>query len=78
MPVIDEVSADYPDVAFVAIAGRSTPEKTAAKAGEFVQRIPWGYDDAIWELYGIPGQPASVLIADGVVVDGWFGAVPEE
>jgi thioredoxin-like negative regulator of GroEL len=38
----------------------------------------WGLDDTIWNLYGVPGQPASVLIAQGVIVDQWFGAAGED
>ena len=43
----------------------------------FSDNLLWGLDDSIWGLYGIPGQPASVLITDGVVVDLWFGAIGE-
>ena len=41
-------------------------------------RILWGYDDEIWDLYRAGYQPVSVLISsDDVVVDGWFGPVDE-
>ncbi|MCL1601306.1 MAG: hypothetical protein M3112_07200 [Actinomycetia bacterium] len=77
MPVIDEVANDYiDDVTFVAIAGRGDLGATRDEALRlFSDNIKWGLDDSIWDLYGVPGQPASVLIVDGVVVDGWFGAI---
>jgi hypothetical protein len=35
-------------------------------------------DESIWELYGIRGQPASVIISgDDIVVESWFGALGE-
>ena len=80
MPVIDTVATDYlDDVAFLAVAGRSDMARTAPAAAElFSANLSWGLDDSIWDLYGVPGQPATVLIADGVVVDQWFGALGED
>jgi hypothetical protein len=80
LPVIDTVAADYlEDIAFVAVAGRSDMARTAPAAAELISdNVAWGLDDGIWELYGVPGQPASVLIANGVVVDQWFGALGED
>ena len=64
------------DVTFVAIAGRGDLGATRDEALRlFSDNIKWGLDDSIWDLYGVPGQPASVLIVDGVVIDGWFGAI---
>ncbi|MFH2071522.1 MAG: hypothetical protein ABIJ75_01590 [Actinomycetota bacterium] len=81
MPVIDAVASDYQDqITFVAVAGRSTPEASAERVGTWFSpdRILWGYSDDIWALYGVPGQPVSVLItSDGFEVDRWFGAVGE-
>jgi hypothetical protein len=79
LPVIDTVAADYlDDVAFLAVAGRSDMGRTAPAAAElFSANLSWGLDDSIWDLYGVPGQPATVLIVDGVVVDQWFGALGE-
>ncbi len=31
----------------------------------------------MFRLYGVPGQPASVIVVEGVVVDAWFGAIGE-
>jgi hypothetical protein len=80
LPVIDQVAADYLDrIRFIAVAGRSDLETTAERAPQWFSRLDWGYDDSIWDLYGIPGQPASVLISgDDVIVDRWFGAAGEE
>ena len=76
---MDRVAAEYQDeVTFLAIAGRSDLERTAAGASElFSDNLMWGLDDDIWDLYGVPGQPATILVADGVIVDQWFGAAPE-
>ncbi|RLE12287.1 MAG: hypothetical protein DRJ28_09300, partial [Actinobacteria bacterium] len=80
MPVIDQVSNDYlDDVTFLAVAGRGGLGATQERAGMlFSDNLLWGLDDSIWDLYGIPGQPASVLITDGVIVDLWFGEVGEQ
>ena len=65
---------------FVAVAGRSDLEPTAARAGELLtSNVSWGLDESVWELYEILGQPASVMITgDDIIVDGWYGALGEE
>ena len=76
MPVVDAVASQYQDeVAFVAVAGRSSPPASAERVGVWFdpERISWGYDDSIWELYGVRGQPVTIVIDDGVIVDQWFG-----
>jgi hypothetical protein len=80
LPVVDEVANDYlDDVYFLAVAGRSDFDRSAAAVPElFSDNLAWGYDDNIWDLYGVPGQPASVLIQSGVIVDVWFGAIGAE
>ena len=80
MPVVDEVANDYvDDIAFLAVAGRGDLGATTEEAARlFSDNLMWGLDDSIWDLYVVPGQPASVLITDGVVVDGWFGAISEQ
>jgi hypothetical protein len=77
LPVVDEVANDYvDDVTFLAIAGRGDLGATREEAARlFSDNLKWGLDDSIWDLYGVPGQPASILIANGVVIDGWFGAL---
>jgi len=77
LPVVDEVANDYLDeIAFVAIAGRSDMGRTAEVAdGLFSDNLRWGLDDGIWDTYGVRGQPTSVLVSQGVVVDVWFGAI---
>ncbi len=79
MPVIDEVASDYvEDVTFLAVAGRGDLGATQEEAERlFSENLNWGLDDSIWDLYGVPGQPASILIAEGVVIDRWFGALDE-
>lgn len=76
------MSVDYQDqITFLAVAGRSNEAASRDKVGEWFSpdRILWGYDESVWEDYGVFGQPASVLIAaDGTVVGSWYGAVGEE
>jgi hypothetical protein len=80
LPVIDQVSNDYLDVVtFVAVAGRAGLDDTRERAKSlFSDNLLWGFDDSIWDLYGVPGQPASILITDGVVVDVWFGEIGDQ
>jgi hypothetical protein len=81
LPVIDAVSGDYrDDIEFIAVAGRSDFDASAERVGVWFSpdNLSWGYDDDLWGLYGIPGQPSSVLITQGVIVAGWFGAIPED
>jgi len=79
LPVVDTVSTDYLDeVSFLAIAGRGDLGKTTEVAsGLFSDNLSWGLDDSVWDLYGVRGQPTSVLVSQGVVVDFWFGAIGE-
>lgn len=66
------------EIAFVAVAGNADLDRTRARAAElFSDNFMWGLDDDIWALYNIPYQPVSVLIANGVIVDRWFGALAE-
>jgi hypothetical protein len=60
------------------VAGRSDYDSTAAGAERlFSDNLAWGLDDSIWQQYGIRGQPATVLVKDGVIVDSWFGVLEE-
>ena len=72
MPVIDAVASDYQGrVTILAVAGRSTPEASAARVGEWFSpdRLMWGYSDEMFGLFGVPGQPVSVLVtSDGFEV----------
>ena len=79
MPVVDSLAAEYSDrVDFVAPAWHSTFELTQARAEELFAsgQIQWGLDTEIevFELYGVPYQPVTVLIAgDKTVVEAWDG-----
>ncbi len=78
--MIDAVASDYQDVVeFIAVAGRSDLEPTAARAAELLSdNVAWGLDESIWDLYQILGQPASVMITgDDILVEGWYGALGE-
>lgn len=74
------VAGDYlDDFEFVAIAWKSDLGAATARADElFSDNLQWGIGDDIFRLYGIPGQPASVIVSQGVVVDAWFGPVGDE
>ncbi len=84
MPVVDSLAAEYGDeVDFVAPAWRSSFEATQARADELFQsgEIMWGLDEdeEIFQLYGVPYQPVTVLIAaDRTVVEAWDGLRAEE
>ncbi|MDA2979281.1 MAG: hypothetical protein O3B42_05910 [Actinomycetota bacterium] len=80
MPVIDTVAEDYlDDFDFVAIAWKSDLDAATEMAHRlFSENLQWGIGDDIFRLYGIPGQPASVIVSQGVVVDAWFGAAGDE
>lgn len=79
MPVIDRLSAEYSDrVDFVAPAWKSSFDATSARAEELflAGEIMWGLDEdqEIFDLYGVPYQPVTVLIAaDDTVVEAWPG-----
>lgn len=84
MPVIDQLAAEYSgQVAFVAPAWKGTPEDTADRAAELMPsgEVMWGLDEdeSIFAAFGIPYQPAVVLIGpEGSVRGEWFGSRPEE
>jgi len=62
------------------VAGRSSPEASALRVGDWFSpdRILWGYDDDLWPMYEVFGQPVSFLISsDDVIVGGWYGAIDE-
>jgi hypothetical protein len=80
LPVVADIADEYSDqVVFLGVAGRAGFDETAARAEELFQdRLIWGLDDSIWDLYGIPYQPVTVLLAgNDVIVDGWPGILDE-
>ena len=85
MPVVDKLAAEYGDrIDFVAPAWKERgAEATRARAEGLFQsgKIMWGLDEDwhVFELYGVPYQPVTVLIAsDKTVVEAWFGARSED
>jgi hypothetical protein len=40
-------------------------------------KMLWDKNAKSWEFYGVPGQPAALLIKNGEVVASWAGAVDE-
>ncbi|GMQ84533.1 MAG: hypothetical protein BMS9Abin07_0097 [Acidimicrobiia bacterium] len=80
MPVINRVAADYEDrIRFIGVAGNNTElSRARQRATELIDRLDWGLDDSLWELYNVPYQPYSVLITgDDVVLVEWFGPKDE-
>ena len=84
MPVVDKLSAEYSDrVDFVAPAWKSNFELTSKQAAQLFPSgtVMWGLDETqgIFELYAVPYQPVTVLIAhDDTVVEAWPGVRSEE
>lgn len=84
MPVVDRLAAEYSDrVDFVAPAWKASFEDTRQRANELLPSgvVLWGLDEneEVFGAYGIPYQPATVLIAhDDTVVDAWAGVRSEE
>lgn len=84
MPVIDSLAAEYGDrVDFVAPAWKASFQATEARADELFQsgQIRWGLDEEeeIFQLYEVPYQPVTVLIAaDQTVVESWDGLRAED
>jgi len=83
LPVVDKVAAEYAgEVEFIAVAWKSTFEKTADRAAELLRTgsVRWGLDEGeeIFGSYGVPYQPWTVLITGtDVEVDRWPGARSE-
>ena len=80
MPVVAQIATDYEDeVTFLAVAGRGELDATTERAAElFGDRLRWGLDDRVWDLYGAIGQPATVLITgDDRITDTWHGLLDE-
>ena len=79
--MIDAVASDYLDeVTFLAVAGNSSESASRQRVGVWFDpsRLLWGYDDSLFALYGVRGQPVSLLITgDDIVVDSWFGGIGE-
>ncbi len=47
----------------IAIAGRSSPERSAPSADSFFDdHVIWAYDEELWQTYGILSQPVTILI----------------
>lgn len=83
MPVVDQISVDYADrVSFLAPAWKGTFPATERQAKQLLPSgvVQWGLDveESVFEAFGIPYQPHTVLIAaDGTIFDSWPGARDE-
>jgi hypothetical protein len=83
LPVVDVLAEEYSErVAFVAPAWKASFDATAEQADRLLTSgsVRWGLDESegIFEMYGVPYQPATVLVgADGTIVESWLGARDE-
>jgi hypothetical protein len=79
LPVVDQISLDYAEeVTFIAPAWKGTLPATTQRAKELLPSgvIKWGLDadEAVFEAFGVPYQPVTVLLAaDGTVFESWAG-----
>ncbi|MEX1005013.1 MAG: hypothetical protein WD156_06575 [Acidimicrobiia bacterium] len=79
MPVVDQISLDYADeVTFVAPAWKGTLPATTDRAKQLLPSgvIRWGLDEdeVVFQAFGVPYQPVTVLIAaDGTIFERWAG-----
>lgn len=84
MPVVDQLAADYADeVTFLAIAWRGSLDDTRSRAESIMPSglIRWGLDadESIFEAYGVPYQPVTVLVThDKIVKTEWPGLKAED
>ncbi len=62
--MVNRVTAEFSDqLNVVAVAGRASFERSVPAADEyFDEHVSWGYDDGLWQQYGILTQPITVLI----------------
>lgn len=65
----------------MAPAWKSSAEAAAAQAAALMPSgaVQWGLDpdETVFSAYGVPYQPWTVLIVDGVEVNRWPGALAE-
>ena len=80
LPVIDAVASDYQGSDHLRCRRREELEAASRRVGVWFDpsRILWGYDDDLWALFAVFGQPTTILISsDDVIVGGWRGALSE-
>jgi hypothetical protein len=82
LPVVDQISRDYAEsVTFIAPAWKGTLPATTNRAKELMPSgvIQWGLDERVFEAFGVPYQPVTVLIAaDGTIFESWAGFRDEQ
>lgn len=79
-PDIDAAATAYAGrVSFVGLSNRDTVKDGLEYAERHKVPYPLAHAPAVWEDYGVPFQPATVVIsADGRELKRWQGAVTEE
>lgn len=81
LPSIDAVASDYQDsITVVAVAGYGDLAATESRAAELLtDNVVWGFDEPLWELFGVRGQPTTFMISgDDIIVDAWSGMKGEK
>jgi hypothetical protein len=84
LPDVDALAEEYSDrIDFVAPAWKGSSQATLAAANTYLPsgHVMWGLDEDedIFQKYGIPYQPVTILIAsDQTVVADWAGLKSEE
>ncbi len=81
LPTIDAVASDYLDsIRVIAVAGYGELAATEERAAELLtDNVSWGFDQSLWDAFGVYGQPTSFMISgDDIVVDAWSGMKGEK
>lgn len=62
--MVNRVTSEHRgEINVIAIAGRSSLERSAPSADSFFDdHVTWAYDEELWQTYGILSQPVTVLI----------------
>ena len=73
------MAQDYAgEIDVIAVGWRSSYAATASRAAELftsgVVRWTFDQDESVFSAFEVPYQPVTVLVAQGVEIERWFGA----
>ena len=78
MKAFAEENADVVDVVGVGTQDDAQMAADFVADHELPFRMLWDESFETWTEFGVSSQPAAILLsADGDIVDGWMGAIPE-
>ncbi len=62
------------------MAGYGDLDATESRAAELLSdNVAWGFDESLWDLFGVRGQPTSFMITgDDFIADAWSGILGEK